>query len=818
MDPLGHLRQIEIVGTVKQVRKKPTVHEDRKVVSVTMRHLPLWKQMDLKRNGEEGGGREESYEHKTAWSSKSQGAKSSVGETDKQVSLVSKAVTLAASIEVPYPSTYSKRPLTAGKITTQPTSQNQSSSDDLSSKKDSLKQRPSTAGHPLRGLEEGEVSRTRVGQSLFAGQKKLPIKTKTSRPTTSGGRINSASQSSSLTSNYFTTVNTNTRTTSDVAQKGNNGTTSLNQRPMTSDGISRITASASTYKPEPLPVFQSGPVTDLGYHVRGPHTNVKGFVQRVRSKVERPSTAPADLSQSTISQGASISQDSVNTIHGNMGMGRYFSKRRTGPGLVHGMFTFPSDVYSAVAGAIRKSATIISTISDLGSATIIMTCAPPNLAFLITEVNSITKGGFSFTTQDAPVPRTVVERYDVIDPSDNIDDIVDEEFDDDDQPWYYCYTCIPGGTGDDILLNGFCKECSSSLHHGHDVRFSAFVVKTCKCQVSQDSTVPAQDCVSTMSQILKVGDQAPAIKDPNRTTPALQRSPEDGLARLLVRSAQRGLVDEVVDLVKRGADINLPSDDVFALSAAAKYGWGDVVSFLLKGGADRTLRNSKNATALDDAHEAYSKAIASGEKEEVCRRIFHCIMLLDTTTAFQAAVSGDLERLKYLVTDRKTDINLTNTRGMSLLHFACLKGHVPMVKWLTQMGADCNKSNNLGQLPEDLALEDRMVQYAVKVGRREQSVRREEEMKRIYFAEKAAAATLAQAAEEKKKRSNKKIEMIHKKRASTLQESKKRHARNYHSRGVSTDSTHGGVDFYLNIWPKPTDPHFDSWSRAHFGT
>ena len=67
------------------------------------------------------------------------------------------------------------------------------------------------------------------------------------------------------------------------------------------------------------------------------------------------------------------------------------------------------------------------------------------------------------------------------------------------------------------------------------------------------------------------------------------------------------------------------------------------------------------------------------------------------TLLFRACGSGNLELVKYLVEEKKLDINAVNEYGQTALFDACEKGNIEIVKYLIKNGANINSKNKKGQ-------------------------------------------------------------------------------------------------------------------------
>ena len=70
------------------------------------------------------------------------------------------------------------------------------------------------------------------------------------------------------------------------------------------------------------------------------------------------------------------------------------------------------------------------------------------------------------------------------------------------------------------------------------------------------------------------------------------------------------------------------------------------------------------------------------------------------TQVHNAALSGSIKRLKYLVEKLGRNIEPKDAQGLTPLHYACLRGFLEGVKYLASKGAKVNdKSNTSGDTP-----------------------------------------------------------------------------------------------------------------------
>ncbi|KAM6212617.1 LOW QUALITY PROTEIN: ankyrin repeat domain-containing protein 42 [Sarcoramphus papa] len=71
--------------------------------------------------------------------------------------------------------------------------------------------------------------------------------------------------------------------------------------------------------------------------------------------------------------------------------------------------------------------------------------------------------------------------------------------------------------------------------------------------------------------------------------------------------------------------------------------------------------------------------------------------------AHGAAFKGDLLVLRRLVRSGVININERDDKGSTLMHKAAGQGHIHCLRWLIEMGADCDITNDAGETPKDVA-------------------------------------------------------------------------------------------------------------------
>ena len=68
-----------------------------------------------------------------------------------------------------------------------------------------------------------------------------------------------------------------------------------------------------------------------------------------------------------------------------------------------------------------------------------------------------------------------------------------------------------------------------------------------------------------------------------------------------------------------------------------------------------------------------------------------------------AAFNGDLEHIKLLVEQGVININERDDKGSSIAHKAAGQGHLHIIQWLIENGADLKITNNSGETARDIA-------------------------------------------------------------------------------------------------------------------
>ncbi|GFV15640.1 ankyrin-3, partial [Trichonephila clavipes] len=171
-------------------------------------------------------------------------------------------------------------------------------------------------------------------------------------------------------------------------------------------------------------------------------------------------------------------------------------------------------------------------------------------------------------------------------------------------------------------------------------------------------------------------------------------------------AAQEGYKEIVDNLLKKGANIR-KSDELgkTALHYAARYNDGtEVVSYLLENAKDCINNKDKNG------HTAVYYAAQQGNWDIVDRILTEKVASVEGLDAekllFHYTYKGSLDIIKNIV--KKEKINVTaikDNHDNTLLHIAAQKGHLTVVEFLLEKGADVGVTNNSGKRPISYAAE-----------------------------------------------------------------------------------------------------------------
>ena len=164
--------------------------------------------------------------------------------------------------------------------------------------------------------------------------------------------------------------------------------------------------------------------------------------------------------------------------------------------------------------------------------------------------------------------------------------------------------------------------------------------------------------------------------------------------RFDIEAAQSGNTAAILDLLKKGLDVNARDDQDgrTILMHATWFGHIDVMRILIDKGADVNAKNKNGATALILAADKGNAEIVS--------------FLIDKGADFNAkdkngtalilaADKGNAEIVSFLI-DKGADINMKDSLGYTPLMKAVGRGHTSTMRILLDKGADVNTRTNDG--------------------------------------------------------------------------------------------------------------------------
>ncbi|KAL7396122.1 hypothetical protein ABVT39_000792 [Epinephelus coioides] len=165
-----------------------------------------------------------------------------------------------------------------------------------------------------------------------------------------------------------------------------------------------------------------------------------------------------------------------------------------------------------------------------------------------------------------------------------------------------------------------------------------------------------------------------------------------------------GHKDVVEELLKAGADVNLPNNvGDTSLHKAAFTGRKEVVMLLLHYDACATVINGTAQIPKDVTQNAEIRSMLEAAERTEERKLEEELL--------EAAREGDLSSLTQLLSRKKTpDINCTDLLGNTPLHSAAYRGQKQCALKLLKSGASPNIKNKKGQTVFDLASDTAMKQ------------------------------------------------------------------------------------------------------------
>lgn len=178
---------------------------------------------------------------------------------------------------------------------------------------------------------------------------------------------------------------------------------------------------------------------------------------------------------------------------------------------------------------------------------------------------------------------------------------------------------------------------------------------------------------------------------------------EDDRTSLLIAAASNGNTARVLDLLRKGADVNGRGSRGRTPIMAAAYGNHiETVAALIDAGADVNLRdNQMNNPFLYAGAEGLldilKLTVKAGADPNLTNRF-------GGTALIPAAERGHVETVRYLLTHTRIDINHVNNLGWTALLEAIVLSdggprHQEIVSILIQHGADVNIADRAGRSP-----------------------------------------------------------------------------------------------------------------------
>jgi uncharacterized protein len=262
------------------------------------------------------------------------------------------------------------------------------------------------------------------------------------------------------------------------------------------------------------------------------------------------------------------------------------------------------------------------------------------------------------------------------------------------------------------------SDKTSALLHGGDIMVFAkrvFLLVLLMLCFASISSIPSS--ASDLTEALKLRDIAQVRSLLAAGADANEKVRRDYPLNI---AATYGPAEMVTILLKAGANLEQPGrDGLYPLHNAVILGHKDIVALLIQRGAVVDAKDKLGRTPL------VSFAANAGSDIEIAR------MLLaagagpdiesakddDSPTALQyAAETGNVELAKLLIAAH-SDVNHRNVWGWSPLHQAVQNVRLEIVRLLIAHGADVNLANKLGNTPLYYAANDSaMKQLLIEAG------------------------------------------------------------------------------------------------------
>lgn len=153
----------------------------------------------------------------------------------------------------------------------------------------------------------------------------------------------------------------------------------------------------------------------------------------------------------------------------------------------------------------------------------------------------------------------------------------------------------------------------------------------------------------------------------------------------LLKASQEGYLSIVKYLLQKGADVNTKNVcDETALILAAGRGHLEIVKYLINKGADESIKDYFGRTALNVA-----------KIDEIKEFLINLTNVDLDKQLLVHIIAGNLDAIKQCLSNGAS-INAKNDYNYTTLMLAAREGHLEIVKYLIESGADVNMSSGNG--------------------------------------------------------------------------------------------------------------------------
>ncbi|WP_338140606.1 ankyrin repeat domain-containing protein [Candidatus Phycorickettsia trachydisci] len=172
----------------------------------------------------------------------------------------------------------------------------------------------------------------------------------------------------------------------------------------------------------------------------------------------------------------------------------------------------------------------------------------------------------------------------------------------------------------------------------------------------------------------------------------------------LHHAVQHGNLDAVKTLYQKGADLYAEDiNNANLVHIAAQYGRLDILKWV-------NQEQKLGIHYLDNEEELPIHYAARNGEVEIIEyfRNKKCDVYVKNSynenPLFIAAIEGQIDVVKHYCEKLEASINSVNVEGDYLIHIAAFEGHLPLLKYLIQNGADINAQNSEDNTPLHVAI------------------------------------------------------------------------------------------------------------------